>query len=276
LVAVSGLTAADPAPRVERDLAYGADPKQKLDLSVPATKGFTTVLFVHGGSLTGGDKRDEDYGKVCAPFVAAGIGCANANYRLAPQHMWPAPAEDVAAAVAWLKKEIPARGGDPSRLFLFGHSSGATLVALVGSDPKYLAHHKLGLRDVHGVIPMGSIMWDVQLEDALAQHGRARVEEAFQRRTDDRMFASLEVYEDHWPIHHVQKGLPSFLFLVAEEEQENPPVLSTNRKFVEEARALGNRADYRVLPGKTHYSAIRGLGAVGDAGFASIRDFLAR
>jgi acetyl esterase/lipase len=85
-------------------------PKQKLDLSIPAGTGFTTVLFIHGGSLTGGDKSDDDYRGVCAPFMAAGIACANVNYRLAPAHAWPAQAEDVAASVAWIRTRWPSSG----------------------------------------------------------------------------------------------------------------------------------------------------------------------
>jgi acetyl esterase/lipase len=72
------------APTVDRDLPYGPDPKQRLDSSIPVAKAFPTVIFVHGGSLTAGDKADDDYGDVCAPFPAVGIGCANINYRLAP------------------------------------------------------------------------------------------------------------------------------------------------------------------------------------------------
>ena len=70
----------------ERDVAYGTDPSQRLDLSIPAGKGFATVIFVHGGSLNSGDKADDDYRNVCAAFPAAGIACANVNYRLAPEH----------------------------------------------------------------------------------------------------------------------------------------------------------------------------------------------
>jgi acetyl esterase/lipase len=250
---------------VERDLSYGPDPLQRLDLWVTATKQFSTVVFVHGGSLASGDKADEDYGGVCAPFAAAGIGCANVNYRLAPAVSWPAPAEDVGT-----------RGGDPRKLFLVGHSSGAMLVALVGTDERYLARQKLKATDLRGVIPMGSIMWDEELEQALKLHGRSRVEAAFGRDPDNRMYANLDTYLNHWPIRHVRTGLPPFLFLIAEGEQEQPPVLKTNKKFVEEARARGNWAEYKVLPGRTHYSAIRKLGEPADPTFAIMRDFVRR
>src|SRR5262245_60639618 len=261
---------------VERDLAYGADPLQRLDLVVPPAKSFPTVIFVHGGSLSSDDKSDEDYGHVCLPFPNAGIACASVNYRLAPAAGWPAPAEDVAAAVAWVRTHIAARGGDPHKLFLVGHSSGAMLVALMGTDDRYLGRHDLKRSDLCGVVVMGSIMWDDELEQAMTQYGRARVEAAFGKDPDNHMFAGLDPYLDHWPIRHVAAGQPPFLCLIAESEQEQPPVLKTNKKFVDDSRALGNWADYKVLPGRTHYSAIRRLSEPGDSVFAVVRDFVRR
>jgi len=262
------------AASFEQDLAYGSDPLQRLDLALPDAKGFPTVIFLHGGSLTSGDKADEDYRNVPAPFPVAGIACANVNYRLAPAHDWPAQAEDVAAAVAWVREHIASRGGDPGKLYLMGHSSGATLAALVGSDARWLARHDLATSALQGVIPMGSIMWDVELEQALEKYGRERVEQAFGRDPDNKMYENLDAYLEHWPIRHIRGGMPPFLFLIAASEQEQPPVLATNRKFVEEARAKGNRAEYKVLPDRTHYSAIRRLGEPGDPAFALVRDFV--
>jgi arylformamidase len=267
-------THAAPVQGIERDLPYGPDPSQRLDLSLPSNTGFPTVLFVHGGSLETGDKADEDYRNVCTCFPDAGIACANVNYRLAPAHAWPAQAEDVAAAVAWVRANIESRGGDPHALFLFGHSSGAMLVAVVGSDERFLAGQELETTSLRGVIPMGSIMWDDELEQALSKHSRAEVDEAFKRDPDNAKFGSLNVYLEHWPIRHVRAGLPPFLFLIAEGEQEQPPVLRTDRTFVEKARALGNEAAYQVLPGRTHYTAIRKLCDPGDPAFALVRDFV--
>ena len=277
LVVSLGLVAwsnAETAKSWEPDLAYGSDPKQRLDLSVPAAKSFPTVLFIHGGSLTSGDKADDDYRNACAPFLGAGIACANVNYRLAPEHAWPAQVEDVAAALAWVRAQIASRGGDPHELFLMGHSSGATLVALIGTDEHYLARHGLKTTDLRGVVAMGSIMWDDELEQALIEYGRARVEEAFGQDPGNAMYGGLDGYLDHWPIRHLRAGLPPFLFLIAESEQENPPVLKTNRKFVEDARGLGNWAEYKVLAGRTHYSAIRKLSEPNDPVFDLVRDFI--
>jgi acetyl esterase/lipase len=262
--------------RVERDIGYGADRSERLDLYVPEARDFPTIIFIHGGSLTDGDKGDDDYKNVCEPFPKAGIGCATANYRLGPAHPGPAQARDVAAAVDWVRANIEARGGDPAKLYLFGHSSGALLAALVGSDERYLAALEMKLSNLRGVVAMGSIMWDVELENAMRAHGRAQVKEALERGDDGRMFGSLEAYEDHWPIRHVHAGLPRFLFLVAEKEQEHPPVFATDRKFVEEARKLRNEAQVRVLPGRTHASAIRKLAEPDDPAFAIVCDFVKR
>jgi acetyl esterase/lipase len=261
---------------VERDLAYAADPANRLDLATPESKGFATVIFVHGGSLQGGDKADADYGKVCDAFPAAGIGCANINYRLLPAHGWPAPAEDLAAAIVWVRAQIASRGGDPEKLFLLGHSSGAMLVALVASDTKYLARHGLTPKAIRGVMPMGSIMWDDDLAQAIAKNGREAVAASFGRDPRGKAFGGLDGYESQWPIRYVKAGLPSFLFLIAESEQVNPPILKTNQKFVDDMKAVGNQAGLIVFAGRTHYSNIRRLHEPGDAVFAAVMDFIRR
>jgi acetyl esterase/lipase len=274
LLLVTLLLAAALAPAQVKEYAYGADPLQKLDLVLPKDPHFTTVIFVHGGSLTDGDKRDSDYGHVCDPFPATGIACANVNYRLAPKDAWPAAAEDVAAAVAWVRDHIAAHGGDPKQLFLLGHSSGAMLVALVGSDERYLAKHRMKPGNLRGVMPMGSIMWDDELDQLIAEHGHDAVAAKFLNDPDNRMFGSLDVYEDHWPIRHVHAGLPPFLFLIASAETEYPPVLKTDMKFEEDSRKAGNQATDQVFGSRTHYSMIHRLDEPEDEVFAAILDFI--
>ena len=58
------LVALPAAARLERDLAYGSEAAQRLDLQTPSVTGYATVVFVHGGSLTTGDTSDADYGRV--------------------------------------------------------------------------------------------------------------------------------------------------------------------------------------------------------------------
>jgi triacylglycerol lipase len=120
---------------IAKDVSYGPDPLQKLDIDHPA-KGsrLPVALYVHGGGFVRGDKND--YSNIVAYLAAHGIVAVNMNYRLAPKVSWPAESEDVGAAIAFLKKNIARYGGDPRRIVVIGHSAGANLVASYVLDPE--------------------------------------------------------------------------------------------------------------------------------------------
>jgi len=113
---------------VASDVAYGDDPMQKIDIYTPAkARNLPVAVFVHGGGFVNGDKKD--YANVPSYLSQHGMVAVNVNYRLAPKVVWPAEAQDVAAVVAFLKKNAAHYGGDPKRIVLIGHSAGANLVA---------------------------------------------------------------------------------------------------------------------------------------------------
>ena len=70
--------------------------------------------------------------------------------------------------------------------------------------------------------------------------------------------------------------MPEYLFLIAESEQVNPPILKTNQQFVEDTRSRGNQAALTVFAGRTHYSNIRRIHEPGDAVFAAVAEFVRR
>ncbi len=140
-----------PGVTVTRDQAYGSDPLQKLDVFTPSAKGSKlrpVLLFVHGGGFVRGDKHTSG-----TPFtdnqlvwgVNHGMVGVNINYRLAPKDPWPAGAKDLAAAIAWTRANIKAYGGDPDRIFIWGHSAGANHVA------DYVAHTEVQGAEAVGV-----------------------------------------------------------------------------------------------------------------------------
>ena len=113
---------------VARDVSYGAEPLQKLDLWRPKAGGTVpVVLFVHSGGFTRGDKND--YDNVPAYFARHGALGVNMNYRLAPKVAFPAETLDVGSAVQWLTTNAARYGGDATRIVLIGHSAGAAIVA---------------------------------------------------------------------------------------------------------------------------------------------------
>jgi len=112
---------------VKANVAYGPDPRQIFDIrratSRRADSPVPVVIVFHGGGLIGGSKDatadTADY------FASLGFIGVNSNYRLAPAHPWPAGPFDVGLAVTWLSDNIADYGGDPSRIFVLGISSGA-------------------------------------------------------------------------------------------------------------------------------------------------------
>lgn len=143
-------------------LAYGSDPQQTFDFWPGATPDAPLVVFVHGGGWSKGDKRMMHGSDKLRRWQAQGYAVASVNYRLVPEATVEQQAEDVAAAVALLK----ARFG-PRRIALVGHSAGAHLVALVGTDPAYLRGAGLTFADIAGIVPLDGAAYDVpaQLED---------------------------------------------------------------------------------------------------------------
>ncbi len=133
---------------IERDLAYGPDPLHRLDVFRPEAGGSTlpVLLFVHGGAFIAGDKHGAFYPDNFTLWAAKhGMVGVNINYRLAPGHPFPAGAEDLAAALAWVRDNISRFGGDPGRIVLVGHSAGGNHIA------DYLGHPDLQAPDIEAV-----------------------------------------------------------------------------------------------------------------------------
>jgi acetyl esterase/lipase len=137
------------APKIDRDLAYGDDPRHRLDVHTAGDDetGKPVFVFVHGGGFVRGDKHTQgspQYDLVGAWAVRHGYVGVTMTYRLAPGHVWPAGAQDVAAAVGWLHQNIAAYGGDPDKIVVAGNSAGAVHVASFvagqgGRDPVGIA-----------------------------------------------------------------------------------------------------------------------------------------
>jgi acetyl esterase/lipase len=91
------------------------------------------IVVIHGGGWDGGDRRQ--LAAANHRLAAQGYAVAAISYRLAPRHPWPAAAEDVVAAVAFLRSRAAELGIDPDRVVLFGRSAGGQLATAVGYRP---------------------------------------------------------------------------------------------------------------------------------------------
>jgi acetyl esterase/lipase len=238
-------------PVVEKDIPYasGGD-QQKLDLYLPEQQGFSTIVFTYGGGWHSGSRKSVT--PIGEKFQSLGFGCALLSHRLAPQDKFPAQVEDVAAAFAWVKKHIAARGGNPKQIFLMGHSSGAHLSLLLAADLKYLAKHELSPADVAGVIGLSSPV-DVEPRKDGKGFGNALLA----GRGADVFSRDAETMKGASPIQHVTKALPPVLLVVG--ERDFPMLEGDAKAFVEKAKGVNVVAALFVAKERDHMGVVKSL-----------------
>lgn len=129
---------------VERDIPYGPDERNLLDVFAPTGdvgKARPVLVFVHGGAFVGGNRRtgaaSPFYDNVMLWAARHGMVGVNMTYRLAPKNAWPSGPQDIGRAIQWVHDNIERQGGDPQRVFLFGHSAGASHVASYVALPEF-------------------------------------------------------------------------------------------------------------------------------------------
>ncbi len=111
------------------DLAYGADPSERLDVFPPRAQGAPVLVYVHGGYWRALDKRDQSF--VAAPFVDEGAMVVLPNYALCPAVTIEHIVMQLVHALAWVWRNARAHGGDPERIVVAGHSAGGHLAAML-------------------------------------------------------------------------------------------------------------------------------------------------
>ena len=214
---------------IEKDLRYGENERNLLDLYRPrGIEGAAVLVYVHGGGYRTGD-RDLNplvYANIPTYFARHGLLAMSATYRLAPEAGWPSGAEDMHALVAWVRSNARAHGGDPDRIFLMGHSAGATHAASYAFDARFQPPEGHGLAGIVLVSGRYRLRWDQDdpsLESIREYFGNDPAQ-----------------YESRSAITHVPGSEVPALLVVAEYDQRNL-VETTGELFV----ALCERDDGR-------------------------------
>lgn len=225
--------------RVATDLRYGPEARQLLDLYTPARPvNAPVVVFIHGGSWTGGNK--DDYKFVGESFARAGYVTAIINYRLAPQFRYPLYVQDAALAVRWLRDHAARYGGDPNKLFVTGHSAGAFNALEVVMNERWLREAGVPIQSVRGVVGLaGPYDYD------------------FRNFPSRNAFPENALPENVMPTRHVRRDPPPTLLLVAGRDQ----VVAPENALKMEAALQEAGADVRrsVIPNADHYTLVGAL-----------------
>ncbi len=226
---------------VTKDVAYGADPAQRLDVYVPAgAKDAPIVFMVHGGAWMMGDKGTGPIvtNKV-ARWAPKGYMFVSTNYRMSRS---PSPldqADDVGRAIAYVVAHARTWGGDPARILLMGHSAGAHLAALVAADPTFATTH--GSATWLGLVSLDSGALDVVDTMSTKHYGFY-----------DRVFGDdPEAWKAASPHHRLATAAKPMLLVCASGRADS---VRQSKAFAAKAIALGGTA--RVLEVAMKHGAI--------------------
>jgi triacylglycerol lipase len=236
------------APGIERDAAYGPHPRQRLDVHYDPEakdKQVPVLVWAPGGGFVGGTKwlpgttHCDNIGAWACRHRAVAVVI---DYRLAPEHTWPAAAEDVAAALAWVRANISAFGGDPGRIVLAGDSAGA---AHVGS---FIAGHGGG--ETAGVAAV-ALVSGIYASAAIRAQSRNLVGMYYGTDEDDLRARSSLAGVAAWP--------GPLLVMAAEFD---PPDFQEQAFLLlaERFRTRGTLPHFAVEPGHLHTSDVFSLG----------------
>jgi acetyl esterase/lipase len=261
VAAASPLHAADGID-VKTNLTYytgeGADKyRHRLDLYLPKGKRDVPVMmFVHGGGFTVGIK--DQYAFVGQVFAANGIATAVINYRLSPKTSYPGHVQDVARAFAWLRAHVAEYGGRAEGIVVSGHSAGATLVAMLGSDPAYLHDVGESIDHIAGVIPISG---------SFTQSSRSGM-------FDNPYAVDPEAVRNASAINHVAGAHPPFLILYGDKDA--PRTGQDAAAMAQALKAAGNSADVHEIADHAHMDMITGIMSPVDPGLKFMVAFIRR
>lgn len=227
-----------PAPQT---LSYGSDPLQALNLWVPAgAQRAPLVVFVHGGGWKHGSKDNATGRALPGHMLDQGYAFASIDYRLVPGATVEQQAADVAQALAHVLARADSLGIDRSRVVLTGHSAGAHLVALVGTDERYLREAGLSFADIDGVIPNDGAAYDVAAQIAQARgRGAAIYTDAF--GTDVARQKALSP-----TLHTASPNAPAFLLL----HVQPPDGVAQAKALAAALKRSGTRVEVGSFPGE--------------------------
>jgi acetyl esterase/lipase len=244
--------------RVLLDIAYGDDPLQRLDIYLPAQPGLANLpvlLFVHGGGWSNGYK--EWMGFMAPAFTDLPAIFVSVGYRLLPKVRFPAPLDDVLAALAWVHAHIAEHGGSPDRLYIGGHSAGGHLSALATLRRDKLTAAGLPANVVKACFPVSGVCkFEIGELEARNKFLLARPEDA----------------PDASPINFVAGNTVPFYIVWGDNDLEY--VMRTSLEMVQALAAAGTRVEHQVLTGHDHFLPSQEAGRLGSLWVTKVRAWM--
>lgn len=194
----------------------------KLDIYYPEnSKDFATVVWFHGGGLSGGSKFIPEELKNCGLAVVA------VNYRLLPKCEFTTCIDDAAASVAWVFNEIEKYGGNAQKIFVSGHSAGGYLTNMIGLDKKWLKPYMIDPDSIAGLIPFSG-------------HAISH----FAYRASKGMKETQPSIDEYAPLYYVRPDAPPLIIISGDRELEMLGRYEENAYFWRMMKVAGHKETY--------------------------------
>ena len=191
----------------------------KLDIYYPKdSSGFATIVWFHGGGLTGGNKE------IPTALKEKGVAIVGVNYRLSPKVNAPAYIEDAAAAISWVFNNIEGFGGDSTLIFVSGHSAGGYLASMIGLDKSWLNKHAIEADRIAGLIPFSG-----------------QVITHFTIRNERGIVDTQPIIDRYAPLYHVRADAPPLLLITDDRELEMLGRYEENAYLMRMMRVVGHK-----------------------------------
>lgn len=211
-----------------------------FDAHIPDGAGpFQAAILVHGGGWIAGDKQ-QYITYLFKPLADAGFAWFSINYRLAPQHKFPAAAEDVEHAIEYLKTNAQKFKVDPRRIALIGESAGGHLVSYVGARnrPESRVAAVVSMYGIHDFIS-ACIAWKPVPEEVLQLFGIDMVNAE-----------TAPILVKASPVAYVRPDMPAFLLMHGSKDEDVPHEQSV--EMCQKMKAAGAHCDLILIDGAPH------------------------
>ncbi len=246
-----------------------------LDIYSPANaKDLPVVFWIHGGGWQTGDKANVQ--EKPAWFLSKGFVFVSINHRLLPEVDMGTLVRDVAKAFGWMHNNIAKHGGDPKRVLVGGHSSGAQLATLICTDDRYLKAEGVSFEDLIGCMPVDGDTYDIPAIIEVAET-RRRVHHQPQAKFGHREKFGNDPAKhlDFSAVTHIAKDkhIPPFLILHVADHPDNSAQAQRLGAVLKEAGL-----PVTVFGGKeTNHTKINAnLGLEGDPATKALTEFITK
>lgn len=227
------------------DIAYGADPRQRVDVyqPKPAVNSPPMVVFFYGGSWSSGNRAD--YRFVGEALASKGIVTVVADYRLSPEFRYPVFLQDSASALRWAFAHARDYNVDPSRIFVMGHSAGGYNAAMLALDKRWLAAEGLSPSQLAGWIGLAGPYDFLPIGDKKTQVA----------------FNWPDTPQDSQPLFHASRASPPALLLAPVKDSVVNPVRSTVA-MAQKLKSNGVRVESELFDHVSHVTLVASMASV--------------